>query len=194
MIWMQTQGGRKLDLMDPSKTKVDWCVIAHALARINRFTGHTREAYSVAEHCVRGHDAIEAPFKLAFLLHDAHEYAVGDLATPMANAMAQMVENLVGHGGAVKRAIKLLKALHDQEIYKAAGLPFPLDMETERAVKHMDLTMLMTERRDLLGPSPESWGHYEETPPLNEIITQPWHPTNAEVQFLDRLAMHGVEI
>lgn len=50
--WIQTRSGIIFDLVAPIEQMVSLTDIAHGLAHINRFTGHTRYPYSVAQHCV----------------------------------------------------------------------------------------------------------------------------------------------
>jgi uncharacterized protein len=79
--------GRLVDPWDLKLSDIDIGDIAHALSQINRYGGHTRVAYSVAQHSVvlaqearrRWGDA-EA---LYLLLHDAEEAYLYDLARPI---------------------------------------------------------------------------------------------------------------
>lgn len=185
MTWMQTRFGRKWELAGP-EGPVRWDEIAHALSHICRFTGHTTKFYSVAEHSCRVHDLMPAKreYQLAGLLHDAHEAFIGDIATPIVGALAQIVPD-------AKVAITQLKDWHDELIFTAAGQSWPLRSGVHDAVKAADMTMLMTERRDLMGPSPEPWGHYEDYPALPGRI-KPMSPKVARKAFLYRLRMLGV--
>lgn len=72
-----------IDLENPRVEQIDIRDIAHSLSLINRFTGHTRTPYSVAEHCVIGSEIIRGEFALEFLLHDAHEAYLGDVSGPL---------------------------------------------------------------------------------------------------------------
>lgn len=84
-LYIQTVKGRRFYMDAPS---FDIEEIAHATAMQCRYTGHTREFYSVAEHCVIVSRLVEdlavcrpgTPFE--GLMHDAHEAYVSDIASP----------------------------------------------------------------------------------------------------------------
>jgi hypothetical protein len=86
---VRTWSGQYLNITEPATTTIYPIDIATQLARICRFGGATKEWYSVAEHSVWG--ALKAeeiypgntslPFK--FLLHDAHEYVLHDISSPV---------------------------------------------------------------------------------------------------------------
>lgn len=85
-IELQTLSGRLIDLLAPDPAVIDIYDIATALARTPRFGGHTRDFYSVAQHCVHVSDVVEAAdprVSLAALLHDAAEAYVGDIPSPL---------------------------------------------------------------------------------------------------------------
>jgi hypothetical protein len=212
MMWMQTFTDRKMDVTAPDEAPIDFLEIAIVLARINRYTGHTSRPFSVAQHCVIGHDALRAKyperpdFALAFLLHDAHEAYTGDIATPIQNALEHFIAQiLLDHQdmwgvhndsaltGAYQAAIEAgrgafrrMKSGLDAVIFKAAGAEFPMDPEVKDVVRAMDRVMLVTERRDLMGPSPGSWGEYDQAEPLNQTI-YPWQRHVAAQRWLSRL-------
>jgi len=57
--------------------------IAHALAYTNRFGGHAKGGYTVAQHCIRA-SSIAAPGDMLWaLMHDAPEAYMGDLVSPL---------------------------------------------------------------------------------------------------------------
>lgn len=68
--------------------------VAHSLARVNRFNGHTRDAYSVAQHaviCSRILQALSEPLAVAqaalyALHHDDGEAYLGDMPSPLKHA------------------------------------------------------------------------------------------------------------
>lgn len=77
--------GSDFDFRSPLVQRYDIVVIAHALSKICRFTGHfgTTEIYSVAQHSVLTSYLLQGPDKLDGLLHDAHEAFVGDMSAPL---------------------------------------------------------------------------------------------------------------
>ena len=192
MTWMQTASGRAFDLAAPRAEDVNFEIdVAEALAREPRFGGHVRSgAYSVAQHCVLGADAILATtgsleLARAFLLHDAHEAYCKDIPSPLAAAFAGRVGALVNAHFAeawaervFPRALREMKAEIDGAIHAAAGATWPLAPEIAEQVKAWDLGMLATERRQLLGPSPKPWHpSVEDVKPARlrgRITVWPW--------------------
>ena len=194
--WLQTASGRAFDLVNPDAAAVDFAVdIPEALARIPRFTGHVRAgAYSVAQHCVLGADLLFAEtsrpdLAASFLLHDAHEAYLGDIATPIVWAMnAVQAERDMAVGTVTpSRMIALLKARLDAVIYARAGIVWPDPLSTRETIKLWDARMLITERDHLLGRSPRPWGldHLQPIQPRGAIKVWPW-PRAAD-EYRDRL-------
>lgn len=94
--WQRMLSGRRLDLLDPSPLDIEIEDIAHGLAFVARWNGQTRGdfPYSVAEHSllverIYGMINPQAPIKwrLAALLHDAPEYVIGDMISPVKAAV-----------------------------------------------------------------------------------------------------------
>jgi hypothetical protein len=183
-VWIQTlpsAGSRKggyVDLVNPTPTMIDFETIATVLAGVPRFARHTGSgALSVAQHCMEGAAAIrrEGGAKLAaaaFLIHDAHEAYIGDIATPVAMALQEYAGGFEHGPWVVRSALALLKARLDAAIYQAAGLPWPLPSEIKEAVKAMDARMLATERHHRMAEPPFAW---KEAAPLVEgVDLWPW--------------------
>ncbi len=210
--WIQTGSGIAFDLVAPTRAMVNFDVdIAEALARLPRFIGHTRSGcYSVAQHCVMGADALHRKtgrddIAAAFLLHDAHEAYIGDMATPVARALSvyagacgavhaifKDLGSATARDGASKctaNGLTLMKASIDRAIHAAAGIAWPLPNDVRNAVEEMDLRMLTTERRHLLGPSPAPWqASVEAAQPIRlvgKMSNWPW-PDAADA-FRERL-------
>lgn len=198
MTWLQTASGRAFDLLQPDWRQVDFEVdIPEALARIARFTGHVRSGpYSVAQHCVIGADAVfqatrDRQAAAAFLLHDAHEAYLGDIATPIVAALRKYAE-LAEHREIVDpvgRAVMMLKDQLDAVIYKAAGVDWRARVAHHAIVKVYDLRMLATERAHLLVRSPQAWAPaVEAAQPLRlvgKITVWPW--VKAAEEYRERL-------
>jgi len=183
--WTQTASRRAFDLVDPRPELVDFNVdIPEQLARIARFTGAIRGgAYSVAQHCVLGADLAfdqthNEEFAAAFLLHDAHEAYLGDLATPAAQALAAVAFDQTGDGTPVSGAIRELKRRLDAAIHARAGIRFPLSPHVSQFIKEWDRRMLVTERNHLLGGPTRPWHEdFESAEPLpvrGAIKILPW--------------------
>lgn len=94
--WQRMLSGRRLDLLDPTPMDIEVEDIAHGLAFVARWNGQTKGnyAYSVAEHSLLVTDIFTtqnptAPVKwqLAALLHDAPEYVIGDMISPVKAAV-----------------------------------------------------------------------------------------------------------
>lgn len=139
--------------------------IAHALSLICRFTGHIREFYSVAQHSVLVSLIVPHEFALEGLMHDASEAYLGDVSSPL--------KALLPDYRAIEQRVEAAIALQH-------GLRFPLSPE----VKHADMRMLMTEKRDLSdSPDDDHWP--KGFTPLASVV-EPLSPLEAEYLFLAR--------
>ena len=83
----------------------------------------------------------QLPARLAVysLLHDAHEAYLGDRSTPLKVAMS----------APARAAMRDLERGVAAAIHHAFHTDFPLTAAVAEAVKHADLQLLSTERRDL---------------------------------------------
>lgn len=142
---MITRSGRMVDLLNVKPEDIDLEDIAHALAHTNRFTGHARRPYSVAEHSINVARFLPEPIKIYGLLHDAHEAYIGDISTPFKGALdwaPGFTEILARHTRRI-----------DEAIYAALEIPPPA-AAIEQAVKYADTTMGVKELRELFDHPP----------------------------------------
>lgn len=192
MTWIQTAKGHAFNVLEPRPEDIDFEEIAFALSRINRFIGHTgwsedlslrHPPYSVAQHCVIGTDWLISQGKpgaaLAFLLHDAHEAYIGDIASPLIEAFSAV--------DGFRMCLDHLREKIDIAICVALDLDGVLNMHSAR-VRDTDLAMLRTERDQLMLPPPRHWGPaVERASPLPVVIARIASPSLVERQWLDRL-------
>lgn len=173
MTWIQTYTGLEFNFMDPDPSTV--CVedIAHALSRLCRFTGHTPQHYSVAQHSVLVSQNIHSAYAFEGLMHDAAEAYVGDVSAPA----KIMMRRLVG-----PRVVSPYDRL-EQLVWRTIARRFKLPFELHTRVKTSDLRMLMTEKK-MLGEEPRSWGINVE--PYTHFQIVPWPAEKAEQLFLSR--------
>lgn len=138
--------GRRLDLLDPTPVDIEIEDIAHGLAFVARWNGQTRGefAFSVAEHSLLveelfGRIAPKAPvrWRLAALLHDAPEYVIGDMISP--------VKATVGTGYGDLDA-RLAAAIHLR-----FGLPATIPATIKRRIKRADRISAWMEASQIAG-------------------------------------------
>uniref|UniRef100_UPI0040488894 hypothetical protein n=1 Tax=Yoonia sp. TaxID=2212373 RepID=UPI0040488894 len=131
--WQRMLSGRRLDLLDPTPMDIEVEDIAHGLAFVARWNGQTIGdfAYSVAEHALLVTEIFtaqnpNAPVKwqLAALLHDAPEYVIGDMISP--------VKAAVGPNYGVLDD-RLMAAIHIR-----FGLPAQLPAAIKKQIKKAD--------------------------------------------------------
>ena len=116
-----THSGIEYDLDRPRPEQVSALDIAHSLANINRFTGHTTRPYSVAEHSMVVLGLMQSEYGisnpkalLATLLHDGHEAYVGDQSTPAKDAIGPAWRNFEDpHEANVLRRFNVYEAARD---------------------------------------------------------------------------------
>jgi hypothetical protein len=160
-----TRSGMLVPLNQPTADHIRLGDIAHALARIPRFNGHTVEPWSVADHSrlvarLLPDDA-SPTLRLAALLHDAHEAYLGDITSPVAEAL---------RGRADAGPLDGLKVLFDTAI--AAALAFPPELFHDPRIRHADRLALAIERHALMPAHPVPWpGLLDPPDPLPECDT-----------------------
>ena len=95
--------GRRLDVINPSPLDIEIEDIAHGLAFQARWNGQTQGefAFSVANHSILvwkifclENPKIEKKWQLISLLHDAPEYVIGDMISPVKKEIGSSYINL----------------------------------------------------------------------------------------------------
>lgn len=144
--WQKMLSGRRLDLLDPTPVDIEIEDIAHGLAFVARWNGQTvgDYAYSVAEHSLlveqlfsRLNPKTPAKWKLAALLHDAPEYVIGDMISPVKAAVGP------GYDELDKR---LTAAIHIR-----FGLPATIPMQIKKQIKKADRISAWMEATQIAG-------------------------------------------
>jgi len=161
---IRTHLGEYFYPLDPRVEEIHIGDIAHALANLCRFTGHTRVFYSVAEHSVRVSWAVSRQYALWGLLHDASEAYLVDVPRPL-KRLPEFAEYRIA----------------EQRLMRAICERFRLPPDEPAPVKFYDSVLLATEKRDLMPPSTRNEEH--ANPPLEEKI-EPWDPRGAKNAFL----------
>ena len=144
--WQRMLSGRRLDLLDPTPVDIEIEDIAHGLAFVARWNGQTNGdfAYSVAEHSLLvevlfRRIAPKAPpkWQLAALLHDAPEYVIGDMISPVKAAVGPGYKDL---------DIRLTSAIHIR-----FGLPAAIPASVKRQIKKADNISAWMEATSIAG-------------------------------------------
>ncbi|WP_417250075.1 HD domain-containing protein [Celeribacter sp.] len=148
--WQRMLSGRRLDLLDPTPMDIEIEDIAHGLAFVARWNGQTRGdyAYSVAEHSVLVEEIFRqlypneaVKWQLAALLHDAPEYVIGDMISPVKAAVGPSYGELDD---------RLTAAIHIR-----FGLPAKLPLAVKRRIKKADKVSAWLEATQIAGFSEE---------------------------------------
>ena len=144
--WQRMLSGRRLDLLDPTPVDIEIEDIAHGLAFVARWNGQTHGdyAYSVAEHSLlvetlfsRMNPKAPPKWRLAALLHDAPEYVIGDMISPVKAAVGP------DYGALDDR---LTAAIHLR-----FGLPAVLPATVKKQIKRADKVSAFMEATQIAG-------------------------------------------
>ncbi|WP_226551622.1 HD domain-containing protein [Celeribacter naphthalenivorans] len=148
--WQRMLSGRRLDLLDPTPMDIEIEDIAHGLAFVARWNGQTSGdyAYSVAEHSILVEEIFRRlypnePIKwqLAALLHDAPEYVIGDMISPVKAAIGPDYGELDD---------RLTAAIHIR-----FGLPAKIPVTIKKKIKKADMVSAWLEATQIAGFSIE---------------------------------------
>lgn len=162
--WTQTYTGKQFWGMDARPEDISIEDIAHALACVNRYNGHTPVPYSVAQHSVLVSQHCLPEDAFWGLMHDASEAYLGDMISPLKRFIPQYVEVEDNLMGVICRR-------------------FLMSPEQPHSVKIADLTVLAAEARDLFPVKPADW-KLPHPPVATKIDPVGWR--RAEAMFLER--------
>ncbi len=187
--WQRMLSGRRLDLLDPSALDIEIADIAHGLARVARWNGQTAgpHVFSVAQHsllveAIGGALApgLSPPERLELLLHDAPEYVIGDIISPLKNAI----------GDAYRTVERRLLAAIRQRIGLSAPSPAlaRLVKRADRVAAYWEATRLagfsLVEADQIFGRPP---AFSDTAMPEIEALLTPRPTAEAEAAYLARL-------
>lgn len=167
-LYIETATGAKFYIDDPVFDIRD---ISHALAHQCRYTGHTKQFYSVAEHSVLVMNIVRDlhlgdPFE--GLMHDASEAYLSDIAAPWKVLLPDY---------------KVLEARVEVPLRKWAGIP---GEKLSDGVKRADWLALFIEARALMPSKAAEWiapdNIKEQAADLHYEI-RCFSPTFAKAQF-----------
>ncbi len=186
--WQRMLSGRRLDLLDPTPVDIEIADIAHGLAFVARWNGQTEGdwPYSVAQHSLLVEDLHErmapgrpARWRLAALLHDAPEYVIGDMISPVKAAVGPHYEALDA---------RLAAAIHIR-----FGLPAQLPRSVKAAIKRADRVSAWLEATQIAGFSTAEATRFFGRAGARFADTRiaPRPPAEIRAQFLER---HGALI
>lgn len=140
--------------------------IAHGLSMTCRFAGHCIRHYSVAQHSVHlSHLIGDARYSFEALMHDASEFAVGDMAKPLKVMLPEY-------------------SVIEKRVEAAIFERFRIEMPLPSAIKEADYRMLRTEQSQLMNNN-DIWTHTQGRDAYNFVIPT-WSPEQAKAEFLQR--------
>lgn len=184
--WQKMLSGRRLDLLDPTPMDIEIEDIAHGLSFVARWNGQTLGdfAYSVAEHSLlvetlyaRLNPNAPAKWRLAALLHDAPEYVIGDMISPVKAAVGPNYDELDK---------RLAAAVHLR-----FGLPATIPAAVKKQIKKADKISAWMEATQIAGFSePEANRFFGQPDPATmnglHILLRP--PTETRTAYTARHA------
>ena len=183
--WQRMLSGRRLDLLDPAPLDVEIEDIAHGLAFVARWNGQTAGdwPYSVAEHSLLVDDLMRRmgpatpAERLTALLHDAPEYVIGDMISPVKAAVGPGYEALDD---------RLQRAIHIR-----FGLPAQCPARLKRRIKRADKVSAWLEAVHLAGFAIHEANRVFGTPDpavIDGLLPTVRPPTASRAAFLARHA------
>lgn len=189
--WQRMLSGRRLDLLDPTPMDIELQDIAHGLAFVARWNGQTTGdwPYSVAEHSLlvesltrQLNPTFPARWRLAALLHDAPEYVIGDMISPVK--------------AAVGPDYKVLDTRLTAAIHLRFGLPAVLPKTVKTLIKKADTLSAWLEATQIAGFSRAEADKLfgRPTPEVAALTISPRPPAEVRAAYIARHAALIAEI
>lgn len=171
--------GSYLDLDDPDVSVIQPTDIAAGL-RQGRFSGQTRQFYTIAQHCVLVLRLVEPKAKIAggergqqlrrcALMHDAAEAFIHDITRPLKILLPDY---------------RRIEAVLEKRLFDHLGIDWTAGRK--EIVKSADIEALAIEKRDLIG-SKDHWpllDNVDRATMARHSIPRAWHPDEAMDAFL----------
>lgn len=182
--WQRMLSGRRLDLLDPTPVDIEIEDIAHGLAFVARWNGQTFGdwPYSVAEHSLLVEDIFsrlnskaEPKWRLAALLHDAPEYVIGDMISPVKSAL----------GGGYREIDQRLTVA----INRRFGLPPVIPPVMKKKIKQADQISARLEAVQIAGFSAgeaEQYFPVSDNEFLSNLKIKLRPPSTVRVEYVDK--------
>jgi 5'-deoxynucleotidase YfbR-like HD superfamily hydrolase len=185
--WQRMLSGRRLDLLDPTPLDIEIEDIAHGLAFVARWNGQTigDYAYSVAEHSLlveQIYSLIQpkahVKWQLAAVLHDAPEYVIGDMISPVKNAVGP------DYGA--------LDARLTAAVHLRFGVPVTLPVSIKAQIKRADKASAWLEAVRIAGFGETEANKLFGVPKVAGVTGRELHlrpPVEVKAAFLERFEM-----
>ncbi len=182
--WQRMLSGRRLNIFNPSPVDIEIDDIAHGLSFLARWNGQTigNFPFSVAQHSILverlfsiNFPGIEKKWKMASLLHDAAEYVISDMISPLKNHLGSSYDNL--------------DSLLTRAIHIRFGIPADLPEKIRKNIKKADKNAAWLEAKNLAGFSLKEtisiFGKFGN-PGIEEEYIKPKNPLEARELFLEK--------
>lgn len=181
MTWIQTYAANKcVDYLNPRPEQFALEDVAWALSSMPRFLGHTRDIYSVAQHCCFVAELVPADLRVGALMHEVEEAYMGDLPGPLKDALRA----LSGYDVWSQIRDGIQAAACARFRIPVADLHHPL-------VKRADMLALSQEKHDLKKPCVErSWDALPPKPQSEPL--RPWGIGEAHDTFMRKARELGL--
>jgi 5'-deoxynucleotidase YfbR-like HD superfamily hydrolase len=153
--------------------------VAHNLSHINRFTGSSEVAYNVAQHSLYVSLYLEqqgypVSIQLAGLMHDAVEFATGDVSKPLKTLLPDY---------------RKIEYRCEKAILKKYGIDFPL----ASCIKDADNAVFVAERKYLQPNCPQGLIYNGKNVEAVPFVIVPWDAAKSKREFLKRFYELGGE-